>query len=173
MLAPRFTPPARAASAYASLRDIILGASPEDDLGARDRTAIELWCEEHRDLATRAPFRDLLLQAGDLLSDPADADAHRGLSHVLEAYGGDFTYYRADAGGIRELHAVCRGIVADGRVDDAAVYGLRNWLLMHAHLRSTYPYDELVATVTGILADDVIEPHERQGLLRQLEALEA
>ena len=172
MTVSRFTPPAQAAQAYTSLREIILGASFDDHLGEPERNAFELWCERHRDLATRAPFSDLVTHAGDYLADPADADAHRGLSYVLETYGGDFTYYKSDTGGLRELHAVCRGIIADGRVDHAEVYALRNWLLTHAHLRSTYPYDELVASVTDVLADGVIDPLERRGLLRQLEALE-
>ena len=166
-----YTAPSQARTAYASLRDIVLGAAVEDHLGAPERNAIDLWCQAYPHLVTRAPFRDLLLRAGDFLADPTCHESHRGLQRELEAVDGDLSYYRADEGGIRELYAVCRGIVSDGRLPDAEVYALRNWLLMHAHLRSTYPYDELVATLTDVLADDHIEPAERAALLAQLQAL--
>ena len=62
---------------------------------------------------------------------------------------------------IQKLEGICRGIQADGVINDAEVETLSSWLAANDALTHLRPFDSLVTLLRQILADQVITEEER------------
>jgi hypothetical protein len=65
---------------------------------------------------------------------------------------------------IQRMQGVAGGLIADGRIDEAELAGLREWLRAHAHLHRCWPYEEVDALIERVLADGRIDDEERAEL---------
>jgi hypothetical protein len=78
--------------------------------------------------------------------------------------------YMVDAG-FAQLVGLCRGILADGKLDDAEIVTLDQWLATYGSRLPEWPCQALAKHVKLILSDGLIDDGERADLLRYLEDL--
>ena len=72
---------------------------------------------------------------------------------------------------IDELIGICRGVIADGVIDEAEAIFLGQWIENHRELADKWPANVVYARVTEMLRDGILSPRERQELLETLRDL--
>lgn len=73
-------------------------------------------------------------------------------------------YYDQTTADIQQLHGILGGIIADGIITEAEMTGLSDWLQVHDHLRTCWPYDEVDSLITSVMADRKIDAEEHTRL---------
>ena len=69
------------------------------------------------------------------------------------------------------LIGICRGVIADGVIDEAEAIFLGQWIENHRELADKWPANVVYARVTEMLRDGILSPRERQELLETLRDL--
>lgn len=72
---------------------------------------------------------------------------------------------------IDELIGLCRGLIADGDVNQAEVRFLERWLIANQEFRSNYPISTLYERVMGALEDGVLDEDEEHDILAMVHDL--
>ncbi|MFT6518969.1 MAG: NAD-dependent DNA ligase [Candidatus Azotimanducaceae bacterium] len=72
---------------------------------------------------------------------------------------------------IDELIGICRGIIADGVVDEREVIFLGQWIENHRYIAELWPVNVLYARITEMLLDGVLTTTEQRELLITLKEL--
>ncbi|RJG05357.1 NAD-dependent DNA ligase [Noviherbaspirillum cavernae] len=158
----KFTGKARLEKSINSLLGIVEGISADSRINANELEFLNHWLNEHRELAGRHPFNELMpliIQAIEdgLLSDEERQDI-RWLCERLRSS----EYFDRITADIQRLHAIAGAIAADGRVTEAELRGLSNWLAEHDHLKTCWPYDEIDSLVTKVMSDGKIDDEEHR-----------
>lgn len=69
---------------------------------------------------------------------------------------------------IDELIGICRGVIADGDVDESEAIFIGQWIENHREIAHRWPVNILYARLTEMLKDGILSPVERGGLLETL-----
>ena len=72
---------------------------------------------------------------------------------------------------IDELIGVCRGVIADGRVDEQEAIFLGQWIENHREISDRWPVNILYARLVEMLRDGILSESERAELLLTLRDL--
>ena len=72
---------------------------------------------------------------------------------------------------IDELIGICRGVIADGVIDEAEAIFLGQWIENHREVADKWPANVVYARVTEMLRDGVLSPGEKKELLETLRDL--
>jgi NAD-dependent DNA ligase len=72
---------------------------------------------------------------------------------------------------IDELIGICRGVIADGVVDEAEAIFLGQWIENHRDIAERWPVNVLYSRITEMLLDGVLSSVEQAELLLTLKAL--
>lgn len=72
---------------------------------------------------------------------------------------------------IDELIGICRGIVADGVVNQQETEFLISWISSNIHLAPQYPFDVLYRRISEMLSDGIMDNDEKTELLSILNEL--
>jgi hypothetical protein len=72
---------------------------------------------------------------------------------------------RADRA-VNEMLGLVRGVIADGRVSDAEIESVRQWLVQNAEVAHVWPISVLAERIARIFSDGVVDKVERSELLR-------
>jgi NAD-dependent DNA ligase len=121
--------------------------------------------EEHRELRCAHPFNELVPVVHRALADGVlSADEKEDLLWLCERLRST-SYFDVATADVQRLHAILGGIAADRVIAEAELRGLASWLAAHEHLRTCWPYDEVDSLITGVLADQRIDPSEHDLLM--------
>lgn len=72
---------------------------------------------------------------------------------------------------IDELIGICRGVIADGVIDESEAIFLGQWIEKHREVAETWPANVVYARVTEMLRDGVLSGDEQAELLSTLRDL--
>ncbi len=72
---------------------------------------------------------------------------------------------------IDELIGICRGVIADGRVDEQEAIFIGQWIESHREIADKWPVNVLYARLTEMLRDGILSRDEQGDLLETLRAL--
>ena len=72
---------------------------------------------------------------------------------------------------ISEMLGLAKGILGDGKVEDAEIQMIRAWMRSHPDVQFTWPGDILAKRLERVFADKVISPEERDDLQQLLSEL--
>ncbi|MCB1645731.1 MAG: BRCT domain-containing protein [Pseudomonadales bacterium] len=72
---------------------------------------------------------------------------------------------------IDELIGICRGVIADGRVDEREAIFVGQWIENHRDIADRWPVNVLYARITEMLKDGVLSSSEQAELLETLKEL--
>ncbi len=72
---------------------------------------------------------------------------------------------------IDELIGICRGVIADGHVDEREAIFLGQWIENHREIADRWPVNILYSRVVEMLKDGVLNPQEQVQLLETLRDL--
>lgn len=81
------------------------------------------------------------------------------------------TYQRRLSRTVDELVGLCRGIIADGEVNQSEVQFLQQWLHANREFVNEYPFRDMYALVESALVDGVLDADEERDILEAVHAL--
>jgi BRCA1 C Terminus (BRCT) domain len=161
----KFTGKARFEKSVNSLVGIIEGISIDSVINSSEVAFLNLWLSEHRELAGKHPYTELIPVVQNALADGVfSKDEKEDVLWLCERLrSADF--FNEVTADLQRLHAILGGIISDGDVSKEELIGLREWLNSHEHLRTRWPFDEVDSLVISVLANGVVDESE-QKLLR-------
>lgn len=81
------------------------------------------------------------------------------------------TYQRRMARSTDELIGLCRGIMADGAVNEQEARFLMGWLQDHREFRASFPFCVLYGRIEAALSDGVLDLNEQRDLLEAMHSV--
>lgn len=160
----RFTGRARLEKSINSLLGIIQGLAIDGVINEIEIDYLELWLSEHQELRDLNPFNELIPAVEAAVSDGQLTDEERADLVWLCERLTSTTFFDRVTADLQRLHAILGGIIADCQITEAELRGLSDWLEEHDHLKTCWPYDEIGALVTSVLADKKIDDDEHRML---------
>lgn len=157
-----FTGKARLEKSINSLIGIVEGISADSIINEAEAGFLNNWLAEHQELRERHPFNELIPVVEHALADGIISDDERQDILWLCERLRSTEYYDRVTADIQRLHAMVGSIAADGRVIEAELRGLSDWLAEHDHLKTCWPYDEVDSLVTKIMSDGRIDEDEHR-----------
>ena len=160
-----FTRPQRVDKAIFTLKGMMQGAAIDNDLNASEIAELQNWCNEYRDLINKAPFSELIPKLEQIQEDgviyPEEQEDLIWLCRNLSAEGEFYDHRTRD---MQTLQGMLHGVMADDHISEEEARGLQDWLDDHAHLKGSWPYDEIDALLLSVLADGRIDDEEQKEL---------
>jgi len=163
----RFTSKKMIDTAVKNLIGIVEGIAIDGQVNTDELRFLQGWIEDHRDVANKHPFNELVPIIADALTDGVLSEEEKlNILWLCEKLANDRRYYDVVTSDMQRLHGVLGGIIADGKISEDELKGLSEWLLNHEHLRTCWPFDELDALIMSVMEDGVIDKEEHEMLMR-------
>lgn len=160
----RFTTHSRLEKSINSLLGIIEGISIDGHINPTEKGFLDVWLQEHQELQGRHPYNELMPVVGAAIEDGVlTTDERQDIIWLCERMRSTDFFDQVTAD-LQRLHAITGGIASDGRILEAELRGLSDWLAQHEHLRTCWPYDEVCSVVTSVLADGRMDAAEHDFL---------
>ena len=160
-----FTGRQEADKAIYSLKGILFGIISDKEFDAKERNELHDWVRNHRKLTRKEPFKEFLLNIEYTLHSGGGLEEIEDMYWLCQKYESDNEFYNVVTNDLQILHGICHGILSDGKIKDAEIYELDNWLRKNKHLSNYYPYDELSTLVLDIVCDRKVDEQERLKLM--------
>lgn len=125
--------------------------------------------DEHEEVLVYDAASDAWLPIGEFRATPVNADPDRALAgRATDARDGGLAPRQQIARAIEEILGICRGLVADGVVNEREAVFLDDWCRANPIVRELWPVAELVDRIRASFTDGVLRDHERRDLERTL-----
>ncbi|MES2999471.1 MAG: BRCT domain-containing protein [Pseudomonadota bacterium] len=160
-----FTGKSRLEKSINSLLGLLEGVAIDGRVTPGEVSMLRMWLSDHQDVADRHPYNELTKAIAAAVDDGAlDPEERADLTWLCERLRSTefFDMVTAD---LQRLHAVVGGIAADREITVQEMRGLSEWLAEHEQLKKCWPYDEIAALTTKVLADGEIDAEEQRLLL--------
>lgn len=142
------------------------GIAIDQELTDGELSFLRYWLDEHRQAAHRHPFNEIVPVIEHALEDNIiTEEEQQDILWLCDKIAGRTSRLDVTAS-IQRLHGILGGIIADAKIEERELQGLREWLDQHAHIRTCWPYDEVDALVTSVMADGKIDDDEHRLLLQ-------
>lgn len=162
----RFTGPMRLDKAVRTLEGVLTGIGFDRQTSPAELQALAGWIDEHRNLAWRHPFNELVPKLEAAIADGhLDEEEAADVLWLCGQMQPESQYFDQITADMQRLQGILGGIVADGYVADDEVAALDNWLVDNDHLKRCWPYDELESLLLEVRKDGQIDQRERELLL--------
>lgn len=162
----RFTGPARLDRDMHILEGIIRGITLDGPLNSKEASALLEWCSDHDAVIDRHPFDELIPKIRAAFKEGVlDEEEREDLLWLCRQVRTPNVYYSVATADMQRLQGLLVGIAADAVITEGELHGIGSWLESVQHLRGTWPYDEIDALITGVLADGKIDAEEHRFLL--------
>ncbi|MDA7921299.1 BRCT domain-containing protein [Verrucomicrobiales bacterium] len=149
-----------------TLTGLLRGVSIDDELNADEIAEVLNWCDQYREVASRAPFSELIPKLDEIMEDQViDEDELEDLLWLCKNLSPDSEYYDAITNQIQKLQGILHGIMADGHISLEEAKGLQDWINSNEQLKGSYPYDELDSLLMSVLKDGKIDDEEQSLLV--------
>ena len=147
-----------------SLEGLLTGISLDRNVSPQEATALSDWFNDHLELETRHPYSEVMELIRDAFDNNKlpDIDAIDELITFCRKIRSSEGFFAAATADIQILLAMLGGIASDGDVKVSELEGLKTWASDHAHLKKTYPFQDVMAIIDDVLQDGVIDQKEQQ-----------
>ncbi|MBL8852891.1 MAG: hypothetical protein JNK57_02855 [Planctomycetaceae bacterium] len=148
-----------------SLEGIVRGIAIDNLVNNRELVALTTWIGDHLQYANRHPFNDVISRLQAILADGVvDEEEIADVVWLCNKFTTEDTYFSKVTSDMQRLQGILGGIVADDKVTELELRGLREWMSDNEHLKTCWPYDELEALLLSILADGHLDEKEEEAL---------
>lgn len=157
----RFSRPQCLDRHFHELEGLLLGLLSDRMVGPAEVRALEAWLQAVGPARANAPFSEVADVVESVIADGiVDEVEVDDLLWVLGRYTAPNRYYDAVTADLQRLQGMMVGILADNVVTESEARALQDWIEEHGELRGAWPYDELSALLTHVLADGVLSTEE-------------
>lgn len=163
----RFNGPRRLERAINTLSGIVQGIAADGVVKPGEVERLQGWVRAHREFADRHPFCEVIPLLDRILADGVVDDEEladlQWLTERISSENGRWDDITAD---MQELQGFLQGVLADGRINEAELTKLSEWVDARCHLRACWPYDELESVIAEVMRDGRIDDQEHEALLQ-------
>jgi NAD-dependent DNA ligase len=160
----KYTSRARLEKSINSLLGLVEGVAIDGRINAVEADFLTTWLEEHRELRELHPYNELAPAVEAAVSDGVLTEEERQDIVWLCNRLRSTEYFDTITADLQRLHAILGGVIADMKISEEELRGLRDWMDKHEHLKTCWPYDEIGSLITAVLADQKIDEQEHQVL---------
>lgn len=161
----KFTGKSRLDKSVNSLLGLLEGIAVDGQITPGEVAVLRMWLADHADVAHKHPFDELTAAVAAAVRDGMlEEDERQDLTWLCEKLRST-EFYDMVTADLQRLHAMVGGIAADGEISVDEMRGLSEWLAEHEHLKTCWPYDEIEALTTKVLADRRIDGTEHRLLM--------
>jgi hypothetical protein len=158
----QFTGPMEASKAFHMLFGILQGIQIDDKIDLYESDELNHWCKCHHHLAHRPPFDTIFPLISESLSDGILSNEEYQDIMWLACQYKESKYHDLIKVAIQELHGYIHGIIANNAIVEKEAFGLSEWLSLNDFLQGIFPFDEINAILTNMLADGKLDENESQ-----------
>jgi hypothetical protein len=160
-----FSSKARLEKSINSLLGFVEGIAIDGRVTAGEVAMLNAWLEDHRDVAHRHPYAELVPVVKSAVTDGIlDPEERADITWLCERLR-SVEFFDMVTADLQRLHAVVGSIAADGKVCEDELRGLSDWLGEHEHLKTCWPYDEIESITTKVMSDQRIDETEHRQLM--------
>ena len=148
------------------LEGIIKGIAIDNKITHEESESLRIWCLKHELISSKNPYNELIPAIIKATHDGIiDEEEKQDLLWLCNQYSTENNYYNWITADMQRLQGALAGIVADQKIEEKELSGLKKWLNNNDHLRTTWPYDEIDSLITDIMSDGKIDENEQAILL--------
>ncbi|MBN2899175.1 MAG: hypothetical protein JXO44_10420 [Clostridia bacterium] len=149
------------------LEGLLKGIAFDKRINEKEIDEINHWIATHEVFREHYPYTVLIPLLSSVLVDGIITEEEKqDVLWFCNKISTDNLLFDMVASDLQRLQGILHGILSDKIIRDEEVHSLNAWLRDNHHLKSYYPYDELVGVINNILADKQISSEERQLLER-------
>ncbi|WP_445425199.1 BRCT domain-containing protein [Alishewanella sp. HL-SH06] len=148
-----------------TLIGIVEGIAVDQLINDQEIAFLNLWLAENVNYLNQHPFNELIPVIENALADSVLTSEEKEDILWLCDKLTSTEYFDLITAGIQRLHGILGAIACDNKITEAELRGLRGWLNDHSHLKTIWPYDEVDALITHVLADGSVSADEQRSLL--------
>ncbi|MHB8789649.1 MAG: BRCT domain-containing protein [Desulfobulbaceae bacterium] len=162
----QYTGPQRLDRELHTLEGIIKGIAVDNKITSSEIDALLGWCDRHQLVSHNSPFNEFIPLIRKAAEDGnIDEEEKEDIKWLCQKYTTPNEFFNCVTSDMQRLQGILAGIVADKKITEEELEGLRKWLNKHEHLRIVWPFDEIDALITYILSDGVIDEQEHHVLM--------
>lgn len=149
------------------LEGLLKGIAFDQTINTKEIDELNHWITSHDVFRRHYPYTVLIPLLSTALADKIITESEKqDILWFCEKVWTENFFFDIVFSDLQRLQGIIHGILSDKIIRDEEVYSLEGWLKEHQHLKSHYPYDELVVIIDRILEDKRISTRERQTLER-------
>jgi len=146
---------------------IIKGINFDGIINEKEVERLQSWVDKNRNLAYEPHQAELIKMVDSVLEDHIIENDER--DYMIESTEEFLRSNNDDSSKIYELNGIIEGIVCDGRVNEAEVYRLKEWMDVYGNnIKGHKPSEELFEAINDILVDGIVTKEEQDSLLNML-----
>lgn len=151
-----------------TLIGIVNGVKFDETVNDRESSEITNWCNLHRRLGKKSPFKEIIPVLDNALMD--NHLTNEEIEDILwvcdnVVNSDDFEeYYNMVTCTIQQLQGLIHGMLSDNELSESEINRLSEWMDDNSFLKGTYPYDEIDSLLIDICKDGIITDDERSYL---------
>ncbi|HEX7046377.1 MAG TPA: BRCT domain-containing protein [Gammaproteobacteria bacterium] len=162
----RFSGRSRLDKAINTLIGITEGIIVDSKINSAEESFLRAWLHEHREVRNSHPYNELMPVVEKAIADGIlESEEKLNIDWLCEKLQSR-EFYESLTAGIQRLHAVLGGIASDSSITKKELEGLSEWLSDHDYLQCTWPYEEVMSLVVGVLRDKKVDAQEHKLLTK-------
>ncbi len=161
-----FNTPRRLEKAMHMLEGILVGVTMDGRLGDQELIVLSEWIGEHKEFRNKHPFNEVVPRIEQVINDGViDEEERADIIWLCDQFTTGSEHFDEVTTDLQKLHGIMGGIAADSLITVEELRALSDWLDDKEHLHGCWPFDEVSALVSSVLADGRIDPDEHDTLL--------
>lgn len=149
------------------LEGILKGVAFDQEINTQEIDELHHWIKYHEDYGKHYPYTVLIPLLSTALADRVITEEEKqDILWFCNKVSTENFFYDLVFSDLQRLQGILHGILSDKIIRDEEILSLEEWLNDKVHLKSYYPYDELVSIIDDILEDQIITEQERKLLER-------
>lgn len=149
------------------LEGILKGIAFDQRINSKEIDELNHWIRRHESFRRHYPYTVLIPLLSSVLADKViTEDEKQDILWFCDKVSTENYFYDLVFSDLQRLQGIIHGILSDKIIQDEEIICLEEWLKDNQHLKSYYPYDELVSVVGTILEDKKVSDRERKLLER-------
>ncbi len=149
-----------------SLEDVLKGVAAGGMVTSQEAQGVSEWLQEHASLLDRHPFDEIKATLAAALADGVlDGEEALDILWLCRRFTTNNEFYNLVSSDMQRLRWTLGRLAIDEIINLHELTAVEDWMVVHEHLRETYPYKELWVQLTGILSDRKISADEHAGLV--------
>lgn len=134
------------------LSGLIKGFAADDEIDALEMVRLERWIRDHRKFKKSSPFCDIIPVISGVLNDGYVSKEEQILLLRLAEGIRSQESYTGTTTALQEFRGLLEGIGENGEIAEKELVYLQEWMQRNGELRGSYPYDDILLKVQGILS---------------------
>lgn len=146
-----------------TLEGLIRGIGIDQKLNEKEVSEILHWINYTSKSIKTSIFRDIKGILKNILEDLIITHEEReDFLWLCKSFNSGNDFFDVITSDLQRLQGILHGIMADNKITEEEILGLKKWIFENEHLQGTYPYDEIQSLITVVMKDGKIDEEEKE-----------